>query len=317
MSLFWTLGIALGSVGALVILSYIAEALRRAPERPEVLAWSRATPIHYMDLGGVRVRCIKTGAGPSLVLLHTLRTQLDIFCKIIPELAQHFTVHAYDYPGHGWSDIPPAAYAPEDFYKWTTAYLEAIDAEQAVVVGISIGGTISLVLAARGTARVAKVISVNPYDYWPTGGIRASSLTARLILSPAEVPVLGATLMRLRNRLVTRWIFEGGLASPDAIPEELAEELYQVGARPGHYQGFLSLLAHERLWPKARDEYPNIKVPVLLVYGERDWAPSREREAVRALIPNVVSRSVAGGSHFLSLDRPRELLELIAGFARS
>jgi pimeloyl-ACP methyl ester carboxylesterase len=61
---------------------------------------------------------------------------------------------------------------------------------------------------------------------------------------------------------------EGGLASPEALPNELAEEFDEVGARRGHYRGFLHLLAHERLWPKARDEYASIKVPVLLVYGE-------------------------------------------------
>src|SRR5262249_3343864 len=60
--------------------------------------------------------------------------------------------------------------------------------------------------------------------------------------------------MRLRNRYLSDRIFEGGLASPEALPMELAEEFYEVGVRRGHYQGFLNLLAHERLWPRARDE---------------------------------------------------------------
>jgi pimeloyl-ACP methyl ester carboxylesterase len=253
--------------------------------------------------------------GPNLVLLHTLRTQLDIFEKIIPELEKRFTVHAFDYPGHGWSDIPKAAYAPEDFYQWTAAYLDRIDIRQATIVGISIGGTISLVLAARHNPRVTRVIAVNPYDYWPVGGIRKSSLAARLVLTPSGVPVLGATIMRLRNRFLSDRIFEGGLASPQALPKELAEELYEVGVRLGHYQSFLSLLAHERLWPKARDEYASIKVPVLLVYGDQDWAPPAERERTRSLIPNVTTEIVPNGDHFLSLDRPRELQNLIVGFA--
>src|SRR5262249_58451545 len=80
---------------------------RRSPAVcPEALVWAPRIPIEYVDLDGIRVRCIKTGAGPNLVLLHTLRTQLDIFEKIIPELERHFTVHAFDYPRPGWSDIP-------------------------------------------------------------------------------------------------------------------------------------------------------------------------------------------------------------------
>jgi pimeloyl-ACP methyl ester carboxylesterase len=173
-------------------------------------------------------------------------------------------------------------------------------------------------LAARQNPRVTKVISVNPYDYWPAGGVRKSSLTARLVLTFSDVPVLGATIMRLRNRFVSDRIFEGGLSSPCALPEELAEEFYQVGARLGHYQGFLSLLAHERLWPDARKDYRSIEVPVLLVYGEEDWAPRRERARTGLLIPGVVTETVPNGSHFLSLgDRSRELCELIIRFVGS
>ena len=241
MDVSWIFITVLTVLVAMVVLSYIVEALRSAPKRPERLVWAPTIPVEYVDLGGMKVRCIRTGVGPNLVLLHTLRTQLDIFQKIIPELEKRFTVHAFDYPGHGWSDIPKATYAPEDFYQWAAAYLDRIDIRQATIVGISIGATISLVLAARQNPRVTRVIAVNPYDYWPAGGIRKSSLAARLVLTPSGVPILGATIMRLRNRYVSDRIFEGGLAAPEALTKELAQELYEVGARLGHYQGFLSL----------------------------------------------------------------------------
>ena len=309
--------IALACLVALVLVSYLVEALRPHPKRPERLPWSARIAIQHVDLGdGINVRYLRTGSGPNLVLLHTLRTQLDIFQKIIPELAEHFTVYAWDYPGHGWSDIPPADYAPEDFYRWTAAFLDRLGIEQTCLAGISIGGTIALVLAARQNARISRVMSINPYDYWPAGGIRKSSLMASLILGPANVPVLGATLMRLRNRFVSDRIMEGGVATRKALPLELNRELYDVGARPGHYQGFLNLLLHERLWADARNEYPRIKVPTLLVYGDQDWAPEAMRERERALIPGVSMTTLSGGGHFLSLDQPRELTDLILQFAR-
>jgi pimeloyl-ACP methyl ester carboxylesterase len=308
---------ALASFIALVVVSYVIERSRPVPKQPERLAWAPGVLIQHTDIGGIKVRHIRTGAGPNLVLLHTLRTQLDVLEKIIPNLANRFTVYACDHPGHGWSDIPEASYGPEDFYKWTAAFLEAIDIRQAAVAGISIGGTIALVLAARQNPRVAKVISINPYDYWPAGGIRQSSLTARLVLTCSEVPVFGPTMMRLRNRFVSDRIFEGGVASRSALPRNLAHEFYQVGARPGHYQSFLRLLAHERLWPESRREYPSIRVPVLLVYGDEDWAPDRERARTRSLIPGVVAETIRNGSHFLSLDRPRELCALIDRFVDS
>jgi pimeloyl-ACP methyl ester carboxylesterase len=212
---------ALVSPVVLVAISYIVEMLRPAPKRPEQLAWSPGIPIQYFGIGGVKIRYINTRVGANPVLLHTLRTQLDVFAKIIPELASRFTVYAYDYPGHGWSDIPEAVYSPDDFYNWTAAFLEKLEIRQAAVAGMSIGGTISLVLAARQNPRTTKDISVNPYDYWPTGGVRKSSLTARLVLTFSDVPVLGATMMRLRNRFVSDRIFEAGFLRLALCPRSL------------------------------------------------------------------------------------------------
>jgi len=306
--------IALACVVAPVLVSYVVEALRRRPTAPARVPWGPGVTIDYANIGGLRVRYLKTGRGPNLVLLHTLRTQLDIYRKIIPKLAEQYTVYAYDFPGHGWSDIPNAEYAPEDFYKWTEAFMETLDIKEATVVGVSIGGTIALVLAARQNPRVARVIAINPYDYPPAGGIRSSSLMARLILGPAGVPILGATLMRLRNRFVSDTIMAGGVASADALSPELSAEFYEVGERRGHYQGFLRLLSHERRWAEARNLYPRIKVPTLLIYGEQDWAPVAQRARTGGLIPGVVVRTVGDGGHFLTLDRPTEVTDLIVGF---
>ena len=96
---------------------------------------------------------------------------------------------------------------------------------------------------------------MNSYDYGPAaGGVRKSSLTARLVLTFSEVPVLSATITRLRNRFILDRVLQGGLAAPKTPPEAFAKEFYKVGNRPDHYQGFLNLLVHERLWPAARRE---------------------------------------------------------------
>ena len=42
------------------------------------------------------IRYLKSGKGAPIVLLHTIRTQLDYFEYVIPELAKHFTVYALD-----------------------------------------------------------------------------------------------------------------------------------------------------------------------------------------------------------------------------
>jgi pimeloyl-ACP methyl ester carboxylesterase len=57
-----------------------------------------------------RLRYLKTGSGPTaLIIVHTVRTQLDHFQLVIPRLLNAFSVYAIDLPGMGWSDITPGA----------------------------------------------------------------------------------------------------------------------------------------------------------------------------------------------------------------
>jgi hypothetical protein len=74
-------------VGAAVwLFSFLLEALRQAPQTQRMLRWAPNIPVESVEVGGNKVRYIKTGTGPTLVLLHTLRTQLDLFEKVVPEL---------------------------------------------------------------------------------------------------------------------------------------------------------------------------------------------------------------------------------------
>lgn len=302
---------------ALWLVSFAIEGLRTKPSEPEKLAWAPDLSIQHTDLDGVKVRYIKAGAGPDLVLFHTLRTQLDIYENMIPELQKHFTVYAVDYPGHGWSDIPNIDYDPDQFYDWAEKFLDKIDVQDATIVGTSIGGTIVLELASRQNPRVAKVISINPYDYPPslTAGLKGSSVFAQVLFTATDFPFIGETFMRLRNPFVERSLFEGGVADPSSLSDELFTEFSSVGNRPGHYQAFISLLRERDQFQDARKNYSKIRVPVLLVFGDQDWATQDERIRTRDLIPGVRMVVVKDGGHFLSLDQPEPLQDLIIKFA--
>ena len=315
MSLTWIFLIVLASFIALVVVSFILEALRRAPQPPRKLAWAPDVPIQYVDIGGMKLRYIKTGAGPNLVLLHTLRTQLDLFEKVVPELTKHFTVYALDYPGHGYSDIPQVRYDAEFFARSVEGFLDVLDLREVMLCGVSIGATIALMMAGRHNARVARVVAVNPYDYANGRGMARSSLPGWLITATSEIPVLGETVMRLRNFIIMRAVLQGGVADLRCIPPELLKEMYEVGNRRGHDRAFLSLLRNAGSWEAATAIYRNIKVPVCLVWGDKDWAKAGERQHDRSLLAGVQPATIENGGHFLPLDRPRELQEVIVRFA--
>ena len=261
------------------LASFIVEALRSAPEAPKRLSWALDIAINYLTVNGNRLRYVRTGQSSTVVLLHTLRTQLDLFEKVVPGLAKHFTVYALDYPGHGYSDIPQARYDAEFFARSVEGFLDVLDLREVTLCGVSIGATIALIMAGRHNARVARVVAVNPYDYASGRGMARSSLLGRLITATSEIPVLGETVMRLRNFIIMRAVLQGGVADPRCIPPELLKEMYEVGNRRGHYRAFISLLRNARRWEAATTIYRNIKVPVCLVWGGQGLGQSRRAPA--------------------------------------
>lgn len=297
------------------LVSFVVEALKPAPKPPAKLRWAPNIPIETVEVGGNKLRYIKTGKGPALVLLHTLRTQLDLFEKVIPELSKHFTVYALDYPGHGYSDIPNARYDAGFFTGAVEGFLEKLDLRDVTLAGVSIGGSIPLIVASRRNPRVARVVAINPYDYAKGRGMARSSLFGWFVTYASLVPFIGETVMRLRNFLIMKAVLRGGVADAKSIPPALMKEIYLVGNRPGHYRAFLSLLRNGASWESASKDYGNIDIPVLLIWGEQDWARPSEREHDRKLIPGVQMTTLEPGGHFLALDRPQELSKAIIRFA--
>jgi pimeloyl-ACP methyl ester carboxylesterase len=293
------------------LISFIFEALRRAPQTPVKLLWAPEIPVSYIDIDGTRIRYVKAGQGPTLLLLHTLRTQLDLFEKVIPELLNHFTVYAPDYPGHGYSDIPEAVYDADFFAHFVERFLKVMDLRDVTLCGVSIGGAISLILAGRQNPRVGRVLAINPYDYAKGRGMARSSLLGAMITYTALVPFLGQTVMRLRNFIIMKTVLNGGVANSENIPLVLMKEMNDVGNRPGHYRAFSRLLRNSESWQSATEIYRNIQIPVHLMWGAQDWSKMSEREHDRELIPGAQVVTIENGGHFLPLDRPDAIIEYL------
>lgn len=227
----------------------------------------------------------------------------------MPELSKHFTVYALDYPGHGYSDIPQTRYDAAFFTETVEGFLDKLDLRDVTLAGVSIGGSVALIIAARRNPRVARVVAINPYDYARGRGMGRAGLFGAFVTYAALVPVIGETVMRLRNSLIMDAVLRGGVADANNIPPALLKEMYLVGNRPEHYRAFLSLLRNAESWDTATKDYGRIQMPILLIWGDQDWARPVEREHDRMLIAGVEMTTLAGGGHFLPLDRPRELTE--------
>jgi pimeloyl-ACP methyl ester carboxylesterase len=276
--------------------------------------WAPDIAVRYVAVDGTRIRYLVAGSGPALVLLHTLRTQLDMFQTVIPELATRFRVYAHDYPGHGRSDAPDADYAAEFFVASVAGFLDRLNVEDAVLAGESIGGTIALLLAARRNPRVRGVVAVNPYDYDRGRGLRRSSALANLFIGMSGVPLIGGAMGRMQPHAAVKWILRGGVYRKDAFPTALLRELHAAGTEPGHPRAFMQLVRHWPSWERARAEYPDIVLPVLLLYGDHDWSRDAEREADHRAIPGSRIHMVRNAGHFLALDAPGAFVQAVIDF---
>ena len=105
------------------------------------------------------------------------------------------------------------------------------------------------------------------------------------------------------------------VASSESISPSLLKEMDEVGNRRGHDRAFISLLRNAASWETATESYRNIKAPVSSVWGERDWSTPAERERDHSLIPGAETTTLENSGHFLPLDRPRELQDLLVRFA--
>ena len=273
-------------------------------KEPRTLASAPDIPIEYLEVGGNRLRYIKSGKGPVLVLLHTLRTQLDLFEKVIPDLSKHFTVYALDYPGHGYSDIPSARYDAAFFTNAVEGFLEKLNLRDVTLAGVSIAGSIALIIAARRNARVARAIAINPYDYAKGRGMGRSTLLGWFVTYASLVPVIGETVMRPQ-----KFIHRGGGPTRrrgrrrQQVPPALVKERYLVGNRPGQSRAFLSLFATLRAGRPQRSTTGELTFHTCFL-GSRVWATAPEREHDGKLIGGVKMMTVERSRRGLALDGP-------------
>lgn len=268
--------------------------------------------LHRVTVAGADIRYFRIGQGTPIVLLHTLRTQLEYFGALVERLdTGRLEILVIDLPGHGESSAPPVDYTAGYFTKTVAALLDACEVHDAIVVGESIGGSIALALAARRNTRINQVVAINPYDYGRWGGIRRSSGLANVLFTAMLLPAIGPVVARTETKGILRRVLTGGLHDPSALPPDLVVRLSRCGALPGHARAFRSLCLHWRTWIDARAEYSAIDLPVTLVYGHDDWSRPRERDANAHAIPGARTATLAGSGHFSSLEKPGEIAQLI------
>jgi pimeloyl-ACP methyl ester carboxylesterase len=265
---------------------------------------------YFTRSDGSRLRYFTAGSGPALVLMHTIRTQLDYFQRVIPQLWDSFTVYAPDLPGLGWSDIVPGArYEEPDLRAAVVEFVTGLDLHDVTLAGESLGGALSLQASIELKERVARVVAFNSYDY--PRGLERGNLFARFIISSVRMPVLGPVFAAMENRLIMTGIMRGGVVDNATLPDDFIVELRKSGRRRGYSRVARAIYRSLKGFEIARDRYRDVSVPVTLVYSEHDWARPAERERVAGLLTQVERITLPDAGHFSALERPNEVARIL------
>jgi pimeloyl-ACP methyl ester carboxylesterase len=275
------------------------------------------TSAHFLDPtapGEGRLRYLAAGTGAPLVLLHTVRTQAEHFRHLIPLVQERYAVYALDLPGMGYSQIVPgAAYDEPAMRAAVERLVTQLDLRDVTLLGESMGAVLALTAAADLPERVRRVLAVNAYDY--AGGIARSSLLARLIVAGVLAPGIGRQFAQLEPRPILRAVLRGGVVDATALREDYVDELLTVGRRADYPIVARAVYANLSSLVAARARYREVTAPVHLVYGEKDWSRSSDRQANRKLLPSAAFTQVPKAGHFIALERPDVPADLLNSVA--
>lgn len=248
---------------------------------------------------------------PVLLLLHGVGTSSDFWQLNIPAFARDYRVLALDLPGFGNSDKPDASYELTWLCEKILAFLDAKQVDQAHVLGASMGGHLSLMLAMDHPDRFQTLTMVGSCGAWehPT-------------------PLLDWAFNTFWNEyIVTDHLRRTWANTFDRIflyKNEITDRIfrYQMALRADatlfQKEGRASTRSLKSIfYSSRRDRLHDVQQPVLLIFGEGDFVhPPEDGVYLHQHIPRSILHIVEGANHEVMADRPDFFNETVLAFLR-
>jgi pimeloyl-ACP methyl ester carboxylesterase len=271
---------------------------------------------------GLRFRHVETavgeisiceaGSGPPVLLIHGLGATKVSFLPTLSALAGSHRAIAVDLPGFGDSVKPVRArYHPPYFASSVTALLDALELEQADVVGNSMGGRVAIEMGLRSPERVRRLVLLAPSLAWRRPRPWAPYLRwvpPQLgLVQPAPRPIVEAIVRYFVPGSSEEWTAAG-------IDEFLRSYLTPRG-RAAFYAAARNIYMEEPYGPRGFwTRLPSLTPESLFVWGRKDpVVPIRFEQHVREALPQAKHLELDCG-HVPQLERPRETHDAMRRF---
>ena len=246
-----------------------------------------------VEVGGLRIAFERVGQGPPLLLLHGfVGDAAGTWGDQLEALSDEFTVVAWDAPGAGRSSAAPESFRLPDYADCLSGFVRALGLTRPYVAGLSFGGALALELFRRHRTVPRKLILASAYAGW-AGSFPPQVVQERL-----------AVCLRVSNLPAADFVAAllPSMFSAEAPRDRV--EAFAANVAEFHPAGF-RVMALASAESDLRDVLPDVDVPTLLLYGDRDVrAPREVAEALLAAIPGSRLVMLPGVGHASSVEAP-------------
>jgi pimeloyl-ACP methyl ester carboxylesterase len=265
-----------------------------------------------IEVDGRQVSVVDTGGdAPPLLWIHGLGGIWQNWLLNIPAFMGSHRCVAVDLPGFGQSELPAGEISIRGFAHAVDAVCDALEVDNPVVIGNSMGGFTGAELAVSFPTRVAKLVLV------AAAGLSTEYLAREPLLAAARAFAVLTARTGLRGSPVVkrqrlrRIALQAVVRYPERLSVPLATELVAGANAPGFLDAFDALMGYS-----FRDKLERIEVPVLIVWGRNDiLVPVEDAEMFEHLIgDNAHSVIFEDTGHLPMLERPTRFNELLASF---
>ena len=274
----------------------------------------------FVHVGKIKTHYLEAGVGDQvIVLLHgggLDYAQLS-WELLMPELASKARVIASDFPGYGQSDKPDVTFDLAFYGEFFSQFMDALEISKADLVGISMGGGISLGYVLSYPQRVNKLVLVDSY------GLQRKTPFHQLSYLFVNIPgVRALTYWSIKSRPMIRYSLKMILKRPGSVTDELVEKVYQQLLIPGVTRAFSDFQNAELTWDGLKTVYMDrlgeIKAKTLIIHGEKDTlVPLEASREAHALIRGSEMKIMEGCGHWPQRDNPEEFNRLVRAFLLS
>jgi pimeloyl-ACP methyl ester carboxylesterase len=257
----------------------------------------------FFDTNGIRLAYDDHGTGLPLLFLHAFPLNRSMWSPQVTALSRQFRTITVDLRGHGESDAPLWNFSLDHYADDVCALLDHLAIPQAVLVGLSMGGYVSLAFSRTYGNRMMGLVLADTRAQADSPEGRAGRLnlaqTAYKQGTDAVADImlpklLGATSLRQNPQLV-EYVRQTIRQTPVS---GVLVDLMAMADRPDS-------VAHLR----------TLTCPTLVVVGQEDHTtPLADAHVMTTEIPGARLAVIPAAGHLSNLEQPDVFNDLVRNF---